>query len=173
MMQTSRDRVVSRTKRAVADETWLSADHLERHVHVAARGVRVGADLLMCFLRECRELGLGEALVLDAQLHRETEPAALARADRHRARNLRLGSVLLLLFADEVERAAEARGVTRGEEMLRRGGARLAGPAHLLGHRQIGLHRAVARFGVSVAAAGGGCGCREKWLDPVHGRVSC
>src|SRR5215831_5482786 len=128
MMQTSSDRVVSRTKCAVADETCLSADHLERHIHVAARGVRVGADFLVRFLRERRELGLGQALVLDAQLHRETEPAALARPDRHRARDLRLGGVLLLLLADEVERAAEARGVTRGEEMLRRCGARLAGP---------------------------------------------
>jgi hypothetical protein len=37
------------------------------------------------------------------------------------------------------------------------GGARCAGASHFLGHRQVGLHVTVARFGVAVAAAGRGC----------------
>src|SRR5689334_18022781 len=94
--------------------------------NVVARGVRVRADLLVRLAGERRELGLRQAPVLHAELHREAESAALARTDRDRAGDPRLRGVLLVLLADEVERAAEARGVAGGEQMLGRRGAGLA-----------------------------------------------
>src|SRR4029079_5525220 len=111
------------------------------------------------------------ARVLDAHPHRETEPSALARANRHGASDLRARGVALLLLRDEVERAAEAGGVARGEQVLRRGGPRLARAAHLLRHREVGPDEAVARLRVAVAPADGGGLDREQGLDLVHGRV--
>src|SRR5207302_2910232 len=110
----------------------LTADHLEGDIHVAARGVRVGADLFVRFPGERGELGLRDAPVLDAHLHREAETAAFARADRHSAGDLRVGGVALLLLRHEVERTAEAGRITGSEQMLWRGRARLARAAHLL-----------------------------------------
>jgi hypothetical protein len=104
-------------------------------------------------LGEGGEVGLRQRLVLDAQLHRNAEAAAVARADRHGAGDLRLRRVALLLLGDVVERAAEAGRVARGEEVLGRGGAGLARPAHFLRHREIGLDGAVAGFGMSVTSA--------------------
>src|SRR5207302_2968720 len=86
----------------------LTADHLEGDIHVAARGVRVGADLFVRFPGERGELGLRNAPVLDAHLHREAETASFARADRHGAGDPGLGGVALLLLCHEVERTAEA-----------------------------------------------------------------
>src|SRR6185503_19879148 len=102
--------------------------------------------------------------------HRNAEAAAVARSDRHGAGDLRLRRVALLLLGDVVERAAEAGRVARGEEVLGRGGARLARPAYFRRHREIGLDGAVAGFGMSVTSAGGGCGRGEEGLDAVHGR---
>src|SRR6266403_2218087 len=62
----------------MCDPFRLTSDHVERDVHVSACGMRVGADLLMGLLDERGELGLREALVLDAHLHRETVSAAVA-----------------------------------------------------------------------------------------------
>jgi transaldolase len=133
----------AKTRSGSDPEFVLSADHLELHVDVAARGVRIGADLLVRFPGERGEVGLGQRLVLDAHFHRDAEAAAVARTDRHRAGDLRLGGVALLLLGDVVERAAEARRIAGGEEMLGRGRAGLARPAHFLRHRQIGLDHAV------------------------------
>ena len=63
----------------------LTADHLERDIHVAARRMRVGTDFLVCFPRKRGEIGLSNALILDAHLHRESKTTALAHADRCRA----------------------------------------------------------------------------------------
>lgn len=62
----------------------------------------------MRLLYESRKLRLGQALVLDAQLDRDAEAAALARPDRDGAGNRRLGGVLLLLRRGEcrIDRAA-------------------------------------------------------------------
>src|SRR5258706_4343110 len=135
---------------------------------VVARRVRVRADLLVRLACQRGELGLLQALVVHAELHGQAESPAFARADRDRAGDARLGSVLLLALADEVERAAEARRVAGGEEVLWRRGAGLARASHLLRHREIGLHYAVARLRVAVASAGGGRGGSEKRLDLVH-----
>src|SRR5258708_21189092 len=75
------------SSRAPQSRQWsgiqvLSADHFERDIHVAARGMRIGADLFVRFLGEPGEIGLPDALVLDAHLHGETAPATVARADR-------------------------------------------------------------------------------------------
>src|SRR5437867_9049502 len=146
----------------------LGSGNLELDGDIVARRVRVRADLLVRLARERGELGLRQALVLHAELHREAEAAAVARADRDCAGDARLRGVLLLPLADEVERAAEAGGVAGGEEVLGRRSARLARAAHFLRHREIGLHHAVARLGVAVAPAGGGRGCGEERLDLVH-----
>src|SRR6266699_6777012 len=105
---------------------------------------------------------------MHAELHREAEAAAVARADRDRAGDPRLRGVLLLALADEIQSPAEARRVAGGEQMLGRRRARLARSAHLLWHREIGLHHAVARLGVAVAPTRGGRGCGEEGLDLVH-----
>src|ERR1700685_2139930 len=80
----------------------LTADHLERDVHVAARRMRVGTDFLVCFPHEHGEIGLSNALILDLHLHREPKTTVLARADRYRARYLGPRRVFLLLFGDEI-----------------------------------------------------------------------
>jgi len=145
-----------------------AAGRRKLNVDVVARGVRVRADLLVRFLRERGELRLRQRAILDLQLDRQPEATRLAGTDAHCRGHLGLAGVLLLALGDEIERAAEARGVAGGEQMLRGRGSRLARPAHFLRHREIGLHDAVARFGVPVAAAGGGRGGGEKRLDLVH-----
>src|SRR5207247_9106921 len=112
---------------------WLTADHLEGDIHVAARGVRVGADLFVRFPGERGELGLRNAPVLDAHLHCEAETASFARANAHGAGDPGLGGVALLLLCHEVERTAEAGRITGREQVLRRGRARLARATHLPG----------------------------------------
>jgi len=52
--------------------------------------------------------------------------------------HLGLARIQLVLFGNEVDRAAEARGIACGEQMLRRRGSRLAGAAQLFRHRKIG-----------------------------------
>src|SRR5260221_14558019 len=151
---------VAAALRLRAAETWTvrqpsrsAARHRELDGNVATGGVRIRADLLMRLLGEGNELRLRQALVLDAQAHGEAEAAAIPRPDRHGAGDLRLVRVLLLLLGDEIKGAAEARGVSGGEQMLRRGGARPAPPAHGLRPGQIGLDRAVAGLGVPRAPA--------------------
>src|SRR5689334_892159 len=146
----------------------LGPGNVQLDGNVVARGVRVRADLLVRLAGERRELGLRQAPVLHAELHREAESAALARADGDGAGDPRLRGVFLVLLADEIERAAEARRVARGEQVLGRRRAGLARAAHFLGHREAGLHRAVARLGVAVSPAGGGRRRGEKGLDRVH-----
>src|SRR6185437_8000012 len=137
-----------------------AAAHRQLDRHVVARRMRVGADLLMRLLGEGGELGLRQVLVLNAQRDGEAEAAAVARTDRDRAGDLGLARILLLLLGDEIDVAAEAGGVARGEEMLGRRGVGLARPAHRLRHREIGRDHAVARLGMTVAPArrGGGRG---------------
>src|SRR5436190_18248101 len=146
----------------------LGSGNLELDADVVARRVRVRADLLVRLARERGELGLRQALVLHAELHREPEAAAVARAYRDRAGDARLRGVLLRPLADEVERAAEAGSVAGGEQMFGRRGAGLPRAAHLLRHREVGLHHAVARLGVAVAPAGCGRRCGKEGLDRVH-----
>src|SRR5260370_22668335 len=125
---------------------FLAAYHIERHVHVAAGGMRVGACLFLRFPDERGKLGLRNALIFDAHLHRETEPPAFTLTNGDSASDFGLGSVALLPLCYEVERPAEASGIARGEQVLRRGRARLARAAHLLGHRNVGLDDAVTGF---------------------------
>src|SRR4051812_41275135 len=86
------------------EEAWggSAADDLELDVDVAARRVRVRADLLVGLGSEGCELRLGNRGVRDRELDREAEADALARPDRHRALDARLGGVDLLLLGDEV-----------------------------------------------------------------------
>ena len=122
----------------------LAADDIEGDVNVAARCMRIGADLFVSFLNEARQLGLRQAFVLDAHLNGEPEAAAVARADGCGTCHPGFARILLVLFRDEVEGAAEAGGVARREQVLGRRCSGLAGAAHLLRHRQVGLHRAIA-----------------------------
>src|SRR5258708_34188781 len=108
----------------------------------------------MRLLGEGGEFRLRQALVLDAQGHREAEAAAIARADRHGTGDLGLARVLLLLLGDEVEGAAEARGVSRGEQVLGRGGAPLSRPPPCLRPGEVGLDPARAGPGGALAPAG-------------------
>src|SRR5258708_36415644 len=100
------------------------ADDFELHRDVVARRMRVRADLLVRLAGERGEVGLRQALVLHAELHREAEAAAVAPADRDRAGDPRPSSVLLLALADEIERAAEASRLAGGEPVLGRRRAR-------------------------------------------------
>src|SRR5882672_3756779 len=147
----------------------LLADHLECDIHVAARGVRVRADLLVRLAHECGELVLRNALVLYLHLDGDAEAAAVPRADRDSRGDGGLGRIALRLLGDEVERAAEAGGIAGGEEMLGRRSARLARAAELLRHREVGLDEAVAGLRVAVAAAARGSGGGEEGFDPIHG----
>src|SRR5579862_7680119 len=98
----------------------------------------VGTDLLMRFFDERREIALRQALILDAHFDRDAEAAAFARADRDRRCDRGLRRVFLVLLADEIERAAKARRIAGGKEMLGRRRVGLARPAHRLWHREIG-----------------------------------
>src|SRR5512132_1215631 len=89
----------------------LGADHVEFDVHVVARRMRVGADLLVGFLHQLRQLDLRQALIFHSHLHRESEAAAVARTDRDGAGHLGLGGVLLVLLGNEIDRAAETGGI--------------------------------------------------------------
>src|SRR5438105_1755284 len=146
----------------------LASDHFESDGDVAARGVRIRADLFVRFPHQCGKLGLLDALVLDEHLHREAEAAAVARADRHSAGDLRPGGITLFLFRHEIERTAEAGGIARGEEMLRRCKPRLAGATQLPGYREVRLDDSIAGLRMAVAPANGGCGCGKERLDLVH-----
>src|SRR6185437_6916336 len=147
---------------------WSGALDLDLHVDIVARGVRIGTDLLVRFLGECRQLGSQQARILHLELDRKPEPAAVARADRYLGGDTRLACILLVLFADEVERAAEAGGIAGGKQVLRRCGAGLAGSAHRLRHRKGGAHRAVGGLGMAVASADRGGAGSEKRLDRIH-----
>jgi len=77
-----RDHELARSPRAPVNASrdpfaGSASNHFERDVQVAACRMRIRADLLMRFLDECGELGLREALVLDAHLHLETKPPPL------------------------------------------------------------------------------------------------
>src|SRR5260370_3606836 len=122
----------------------LTADHIERDIHVAARRMRVGTDFLVRFPHERGELGLRNAFILAAPVRRKPEPAASPRAYRHPAGYLGPRRVFLLLLGDEIERAAEAGCVASGEQVL--GGRRsgLAWPAHCFRYRKVGLNHTVA-----------------------------
>jgi hypothetical protein len=102
------------TKAAVAS---LTAGHLECHIDVAARRMRVGTDFLVRFPHEHGEIGLSNALILDVHLHREPKTTVLAHADRCRACYLGRRCVFLLLLGDEIERAAEAGGIACVEQV--------------------------------------------------------
>src|SRR6266566_526674 len=67
----------------------LGSGNFELDADVVARRVRVRADLLVRLARERGELGLRQGLVLHAELHREAETPAVARADRDRAGDAR------------------------------------------------------------------------------------
>src|SRR5262249_2275243 len=104
----------------------------------------IGADLLVRFLDECGEIGFPDGPVPAPHSYCQTETATLARTYRHRASHLGTGGVLLLLFGNEVERAAETGRVTRGEQVLGRRRSGLAWPAHFLGDRKVDLYQTVA-----------------------------
>src|ERR1700722_12309788 len=87
-------------------------------VDVAARGVAIGADLLVRLFRERLELRLRQARVGDVEHDGEPEAALLTRAYADSAFHRRFRCVLLVLLGDEVERAAEAGGVAGREQML-------------------------------------------------------
>jgi hypothetical protein len=103
------------SKAAVAS---LTADHLEGDIDAAACRTRVGTDFLMCVAHEHGEIGLCNALTLDAHLHREPKTAFLAHANRCRACCLGRRGVFLFLLGDEIERAAEAGRIACGEQVL-------------------------------------------------------
>src|SRR6188472_4484414 len=70
-----------RTAEAPRADLVLGAEHVEFDVHIVARRVRVGADLLVRLLDQLGELGLRQAFVLDAHLRGEPEAATVARPD--------------------------------------------------------------------------------------------
>src|SRR5258706_380299 len=144
------------------------ADDFERDGRIAARRVRVGANLLVRFAHEPLELRLLDAPLFDLHAHGDAEAAAFAWASRDRTGDFGPGCIALVLLRDVVERAAEARGITGREEVLGRRRVGPAGPAHLLRHRQIRLDDAVARFGMAVAAPDGGRGRGVERLNGVH-----
>jgi rare lipoprotein A len=69
------------SSRSVPSPLRLPAPDLDLYVDVAARRVRIGADFLVGFLGERRELGLRQARIFDPELHGNSETAAVARAD--------------------------------------------------------------------------------------------
>jgi Integrase core domain len=86
----------------------LGASDVELDLDIAARGVRVGADILVCLLSQHSEVRLAEGHILDAQSNGKAKPTSLSRADRHRAFDFCIGRVHMLLLGDEIERTAEA-----------------------------------------------------------------
>src|SRR5260370_4386341 len=106
--------------------------------------MRVGTDFLVRFPHERGELGLRNAFILDAHLHRKPEPAASPRAYRHPAGYLGPRRVFLLLLGDEIERAAEAGCVASGEQVLGGPRSRLPWPAPCFRHRKVALNHTAA-----------------------------
>ena len=79
-----------------------------------------------------------------------------ARPDADGGRDRGLGGHLQLqLLAGHLQRADEAGGIARREQLLRIG-AVAAGAAQFLRRRELGFEGAVFRPGLAVAAAGGG-----------------
>src|ERR1700722_5065216 len=74
---------------------------------IAARRVRIGANLLMRLVGERLQFGGRQAVVDDVEFYGEAEAAGFARADRNRAIRRRLAGVLLVGLCDVIERAAE------------------------------------------------------------------
>src|SRR5579862_684630 len=121
----------------------LTADHLERDLHVAARRMRVRTDFLVCFPHKGGEIGLSDAFILDAHLYRDAKATGLAHADGYRACYLGRRRVFLLLLGDEIERAAEAGRIACGEKVLGSRRSRLTWPAHCFRHRKVSLNQTV------------------------------
>src|SRR5437879_13632656 len=80
----------------------LRSGNLELDGDVVARRVRVRADLLVRLAGERGELGLGQAPVLQAELDREDEAAAVGRAGCVRDGDVRTGRVLSYQVDGEV-----------------------------------------------------------------------
>src|SRR5215467_9802311 len=142
----------------------LTADYFELDVHIAAGGVRVGADLLVRLFDQLLKKCLRQTAILDLHLDGDAEAATLARTDRGRASDPSVGGGVLLLLGDVVERAAKAGGVARGKEMLGRGSAWLARAAHSFWHRQVDRDHVIDRLGSTITATDCGGGGSEQRL---------
>src|SRR5262249_37170772 len=150
----------------------LTACYFELDVHIATGGVRVGADLLVRLLDQPLKQCLRQIALLDLHLDGDAKAATLARTDRGRASDPGVGSVVLLLLGDVVERAAKAGGVAGGKEMLGRGRAWFARAAHSFWHRQVDRDHVIDRLGVTITATDCGGGGSEQRVDLVHMRLS-
>jgi hypothetical protein len=149
-------------------EISLGALDLKLHIDIAARGVRIRADLLVGFFGERLQLRLRQSRIFYVQLYRQPEAARIARPDRHVGSDARFAGIFLVLFTDEVERAAETGRIAGGEKMLRRCRSRLTGTTHGFRYREVGTHRAVAGLGVAVSSSGRGGSCSEQRFDDVQ-----
>jgi hypothetical protein len=87
----------------------------------------------VCLLGHDLEILVAEGSVLDAKEDGEGVTTPITLSDRHSALDFGLGGVLVLLLRDEVERAAEARGIACREEVFGGRGARLTRPTMAFG----------------------------------------
>ncbi|OEI67187.1 hypothetical protein Cus16_3195 [Curtobacterium sp. ER1/6] len=130
-------------------------------VDVAARGVRVRADLVRG-VREGLRLVVLHAGDDDLEHDGELEAALAVRADLHAAADGRVGDLDLLRTCDALQCGVEARGVAGGEELL--GVRAVAGAAHVLRDRHVEVDATVAGGDVAVAALARGerfCGVED------------
>jgi hypothetical protein len=144
------------------------ADYFKRNIHVAARCVGIGANLLVSLPHKRVQFILCNVLVLDAHLNGNAETAALALADRHGAGDLSSCGVAFLLLRYEIQRSPEAGSVTGGKEMLRRSQARSPFAAKLRRHAEVQLDGGVSGFCVAISAAYRSCRCSKKWVNLIH-----
>lgn len=137
-----------------ACHTELEGDGFERDLDVVAGRTGVGADLVGGF-DEGVGFGLRDALHADGEIDLELEVPFVGGAKADGGVDGDVGGLGFLLGSDEVDRAAEARGVPAGEEVFRGRGAGLARAAHGFGNGEVDGDESVGGLGVSVAAAGG------------------
>src|SRR5262245_4993090 len=148
---------------------WDSAAaNLDLDINVAPGRVRIGADLVMCFLHESGEFGLGQAAILDVELYGEAKAPTLAGTYRDLGGDTRLAGILFVLLADEVESATKAGSIASCEQVFRGRRPRPPRSTHGLRHRKIDANAAIFGLGVAIAAARCGRAGREERLDLVH-----
>jgi hypothetical protein len=143
-----------------------SDGHVQAHVDVVLRRVRIGADDVR-LVDQCTQLLLIHARAVDGQVHFDAETGRdLANAHFAGHRQV-FGQLDFLLAGDELERAQEAGGIAGGKQLLGVG-AVTAGAAEFLRGRQLHVQDAIRGARGAFAATLRSCFCAVKNFFNAH-----
>jgi hypothetical protein len=129
-----------------APPTLLCAFDLEREIDIPASRMAVRTDPFVRLFNQRNGFVFWQRRSFHLHPDSDTEAASFARP--HRSVTGHYGSlhILLVLTRNELNRAAETRGVPGREQVLRRRSIGQSGPTHFLADGQVHAHRVVGRF---------------------------